>query len=319
VRNKYITGTVVLLALLGASPQPGLAVSKEIVQMMTELDNLQQQVMNLQNTVASQTAILKTLVQQASENINSMKATVGKMQEAQQRSLATSSNQIDSLSSQVQQLSSSLDEAKGEISKLSGQLAQTQKMVQTINTPSTNGSNSSSAPNSGPTPNTAPQGGNPGAQPGAQSSPASTGAVAPGPGDASAQSPPPPDPDVLYRSAYTDYTQGMYPLAIEGFQQYLQDYGNTDLASNAQFYIGDSYYLQKDFKDAIKQYDKCIQAYPDGNKAAAAYLKKGYALLALGQKSNGQHELATLIRRYPDTHEADLARQRLQGLTVSQR
>ncbi|HTV54684.1 MAG TPA: tol-pal system protein YbgF [Terriglobia bacterium] len=313
MRNKYLAGFALLLAIFATSSQPGFAVSKEIVQMMTELDNLQQQVMNLQNTVASQTAILKTLVQQASENINSMKATIAKMQEAQQRSLATSSNQIDSLSSQVQQLSSSLDEAKGQISKLSGQVAQTQKMMQTINTAPNNGSNGGAAPNS------APPGSNPGAQPGSQGAPSANGVGAPGSGDASAQSPPPPDPDVLYKSAYTDYTQGLYPLAIQGFQQYLQDYGDTDLASNAQFYIGDSYYLQKDYKDAVKEYDKCIQAYPDGNKAAAAYLKEGYALLALGQKSNGLHALNALIRKYPDTHEADLARQRVHGLAISQR
>lgn len=272
--------------------------------MMTQLDNLQQQVMNLQNTVATQTAVLKTLVQQASQNIDSMKGTIAKMQEAQQRNLAASSNQIDSLSTQVQQLSSSLDEAKGEISKLSGQMAQTQKMMQTINV----------------APQTSSPAGQPGSQ-GATSPPGSQAAASPPGGrpsaqatDAPAQPLPPPDPQVLYSSAYTDYTQGQYPLAIEGFQQYLQDYGATDLASNAQFYIGDAYYLQKDYKNAIKQYDKCIQAYPDGNKAAAAYLKKGYALLALGQKLNGERDLDALVRKYPETHEADLARQRLHGL-----
>jgi tol-pal system protein YbgF len=305
--RKYVWLGPLLLAVLVSSVQPGFGVSKEIVQMMTQLDSLQQQVMNLQNTVATQTAVIKTLVQQASENINSMKATIARMQDLQQKNLATSSNQIDSLSSQVQQLSASLDEAKGQISKLSGQLAQTQKILQTINVP--------------------PQATNPPAQPATQgdaASPgnsASPGTTAPAAADASAQDSkpaPPPDPDVLYRSAYTDYTQGQYPLAIQGFQEYLQDYGDTDLASNAQFYIGDSYYLQKNFKDAVKEYDKCIEAYPDGNKAAAAYLKKGYALLAMGQKQNGERELTELIHKYPDSHEADLAQQRLHGLRTSE-
>lgn len=298
--KKYVFLIPLLALFLVLNAQPGFGVSKETVQMMTQLDNLQQQVMNLQNTVATQTAILKTLVQQASENINSMKSTIGKMQEAEQRNLASSSNQIDSLSTQVQQLSSSLDEAKGDISKLSGQVAQTQKMMETIN----------ATPQQGP---------NGDAQPGAQGLAASPSASPAGAADSPAQPPPAPDPDVLYKSAYTDYNQGQYPLAIQGFQQYLQDYGDTDLASNAQFYIGDSYYLQKDYKDAVKEYDKCIQAYPDGNKAAGAYLKKGFALLALGQRVTGERDLSTLVRKYPSTHEADLARQRLRSLSRASR
>lgn len=298
--KKFAFCIPIMFALLASSAQTGFGVSKEIVQMMTQLDNIQQQVMNLQNTVASQTAVLKTLVQQASANISSMKGTIAKMQEAQQRNLASSSNQIDSLSTQVQQLSASLDEAKGQMSKLSSQVAQTQKMMQTINTPQQTG--------------TPPQSAGGTAQPGTQGSNGQAGTSAPASSDTPAQNPPPPDPQVLYKSAYTDYTQGLYPLAIQGFQQYLQNYGDTDLASNAQFYIGDSYYLQKDYKTAIDEYNKCIKSYPDGNKVAAAFLKKGYALLALGQKLSGQRELDALIKKYPTTHEAELARERLHGL-----
>jgi tol-pal system protein YbgF len=300
--KKYALLVLLLAGLVAFNVEPGFAVSKEIIQMMTQLDNIQQQVMNLQNTVASQTAVLKTLVQQADQNITAIKGTITKMQEAQQRSLASSSNQIDSLSSQVQQLSASLDEAKGQLSKLSSQMAQTQKIMQTINT--------------SPPAGTAPPGTPAGTQPGSPQA-----ATPPGsnPGGADAPATPPPDPQVLYNSAYTDYTQGLYPLAIQGFQQYLQGYGDTDLASNAQFYIGDSYYLQKDYKSAIKEYDKCISQYPSGNKAAAAYLKKGYALLALDQRTAGERDLTTLIHKFPNTHEANLARQRLRSLRLAHR
>ncbi len=272
--------------------------------MMTQLDNLQQEVESLQRTVDTQTAVLKTLVEQTSQNVNAMKATIARMEQAQQQSLANTNNQMDSMTSQIQQLSSSLDEAKGQIAKLSSQIAQTQKILQTINTPN---------PNAPPSPNAAP-----GTQ-GAQG--ASASAAGPTPtGDAPAQQPPPvPDPQTLYNSAYQDYMQGQYALAIQGFQQYLQNYGDTDLASNAQFYIGDSYYAQKDYRNAIKEYDKCIEQFPGGNKVAASYLKKGYALLALGETSAGERELRALIRRYPSTHEADLARQRLRRLLSKSR
>jgi tol-pal system protein YbgF len=298
--KKHVFGVVLLALAFALSAQPGFGVSKEIIQMMTQLDNLQQEVESLQRTVDTQTAVLKTLVEQTSQSVNAMKATIAKMEQAQQQSLANTNNQMDSMTSQIQQLSSSLDEAKGQIAKLSSQVAQTQKILQTINTPN---------PNVPPSPNANAAPGAQGAQGGAAS------AAGPGPaGDAPAQPPPVPDPQTLYNSAYQDYTQGQYSLAIQGFQQYLQNYGDTDLASNAQFYIGDSYYAQKDYKNAIKEYDKCIEQFPGGNKVAASYLKKGYALLALGETSAGERELRALIRRYPSSHEADLARQRLRRL-----
>ena len=58
---------------------------------------------------------------------------------------------------------------------------------------------------------------------------------------------------------------------------------NTDLAGNAQFYLADIEYRQGNFEAAVKDYDKVLEQYPGGSKAAAAQLKKGYALLELGK------------------------------------
>lgn len=282
--KKQTIRVALLVVLISMSAQSGFSASKEVIQMMTQLDNLQQEVQNLQRTVDTQTAVLKTLVQQTNDSVNGMKGVITRLQDAERQNLASTANKFDAMTGQVQELSASLDEAKGEIAKLSDQLAQTQKILQTINAPPAN---------------SAPQG-----QPGA---PGSVPAAA-------ASAPPVPDPNALYNSAYADYTQGQYPLAIQGFQQYLQNYGDTDLASNAQFYVGDSYYLQQKYKQAIQEYDKCIERYPKGNKVAAAYLKKGYALLSLREAAAGQRELLALVRRYPHSHEADLARERLSRL-----
>ncbi|HEX5484055.1 MAG TPA: tol-pal system protein YbgF [Terriglobia bacterium] len=291
--KKYALWVSCIAVLLTLSAGQAFSVNKETIQMMTQLDSLQQQVQTLQRTVDTQTAVLKTLMQQTSQSVEAMKDVITKMQQAQQHSLATTSNQMDSMTSQIQQLSASLDETKGQLSRLSDQLAQTQKIIQTLNAPQ-------------------PQQPAPGAgQPGQPGQPGQSGqADGSGNGPAAALRTVP-DPQALYNSAYQDYTQGQYQLAVQGFQQYLQNYGNTALASNAQFYIGDAYYAQKDYKSAITQYDKCITQYPGGNKVAAATLKKGYALLALGQKTSGERELRSLIRRYPSSHEADLARERL--------
>ncbi len=285
-------------AILAA--RPGFAVSKEIISMMQQLDTLQQQMQNLQKTVDSQTAVLKLLVQQTNDNVTSMKATVSDLKEVNQRSLAITSARFDSMTSQIQQLSASLDETKAQLSKLSGELAQAQRTLETLNAPSTQAGSGQGGGG---------QASGPAVQDGQDASNAQQAPAVPAPAV--------PDPETLYKSAYSDYTNGNYDLAIQGFQQYLQNYGQTDLASNAQFYIGDSYYLQKKYSEAIKAYDQCMIQYPGGNKMQAAQLKKGYALLAEGQTSAGVRELRSLVRRYPDSKEAELARQRLRRIDMT--
>jgi tol-pal system protein YbgF len=113
------------------------------------------------------------------------------------------------------------------------------------------------------------------------------------------------------------YNGGQYDLAIQAFQDYLKYYKDTDRASNAQFYIGDCYFYKGDYTHAIDAYDQCIEKYPTGNKAAAAQLKKGFSLLAMEQKTAGIKELRSLVQRFPDSPEADLARQRLKKLGIT--
>ena len=67
----------------------------------------------------------------------------------------------------------------------------------------------------------------------------------------------------------------------------------------------------------MKDYDKVLEQYPGGSKAAAAQLKKGYALLELGQRDAGVRELNSLIARYPRSIEASQARDRLRRLGVT--
>jgi tol-pal system protein YbgF len=282
--KKHVTTTLLAVALCAGAVQPTYAVSKETLQMMQQLDQLQQAVQNLQKTVDTQTAVLKTLVEQTSDNVNSMKANLAELRKAMEGNLATSNARMDSMTSEVQALSASLDEAKARLAKLSDQIAQTQNMIQTLNTPP----------------------------------PASTTQATPGsptqPGDAK---PKVPDPDSLYKSGLSYYNGGQYQLAMQSFQDYLHYYGDTDLASNAQFYIGDCYYNLGNYTQAITEYDKCMERYPGGNKQAAAQLKKGYALQQLGQAHAAARELRSLIQRFPNSDEAELARQRLKKLGVA--
>ena len=275
MRNySFLVLFVIVPCACGA--QSALAASKETIQMMQQLDTLTQMVQSLQKTVDTEEAVLKTLIEQASDNVNTMKVTIADLQKTNQQTLGSFSNRFDSMTTQIQELSASLDETKARLAKLSDQLAQTQKVMETLN-------------------------------------PSATSGTAPAPGEAAA-APPPPDPDSLYKSALGYYHGGQYDLAVQAFQQYLQNYADGEYASNAQFYIGECYYSQKNYAQAIEEYNTCIERYPKGNKLAAAQLKKGYALLALDKTQAGARELRSLVRRFPKSPEANLARQRLKQI-----
>jgi tol-pal system protein YbgF len=177
----------------------------------------------------------------------------------------------------VQSLHDSVDELKARLAKVSKQLDDMAAAQQNLQS--------------------APQGTQPG-QTGAPQQPQS-------------QAPP---PDVLYNNALADYNGGKYQLATQEFGDYIKYYGNTDLAGNAQYYLADIEYRQGNYQQAVTDYDKVLEEYPSGNKAAAAQLKKGYALLSLNQRDAGIKELRALIARYPKSLEAQQARDRLRTM-----
>jgi tol-pal system protein YbgF len=120
-----------------------------------------------------------------------------------------------------------------------------------------------------------------------------------------------PAPDVLYNNALRDYNGAKNDLAIQEFNDYIKFYPNTDLAGNAYFYLAEIQFKAGDYQKAVANYDLVLQNFPSGNKAAAAQLKKGYALLELGKEGEGTQELKRVIQRYPRTNEAVQARERL--------
>ena len=281
--KKLANLALLTVVISGLGVVPGWAQKKDTLLIMQRLDTMQQLMINQQKTLDTQTAVLKTLIEQANDNVSSMKVAVEDLKKINQQTLASNNARFDSLTSEIQSLSSSLEESQARIAKLSEQLTQTQNIIQTLNQP--------------PAVPGLPAAGN-GGQPGAAA-------------------PSVPDADTLYKSGLSAFNGGQYQLAVQSFQEYLQYYGETDLASNAQFYIGECYYSQGDYAKAIDEYNKCIEQYPKGNKAPAAQLKKGYSLLAQEKESSGIRELRSLIQRYPKSREADLARQRLKKLGVS--
>ncbi len=102
--------------------------------------------------------------------------------------------------------------------------------------------------------------------------------------------------------------------ARQGFTGFLEDYPNSNLAPNARFWLGESYFGKKEFQRAIDAYDKVEIDYPGSEKVPAAILKKGYAYLALKDKKRASSAFKQVVTLYPKTVEAGKASDKLTQL-----
>lgn len=121
-------------------------------------------------------------------------------------------------------------------------------------------------------------------------------------------------PTRLYQEAYSDYTAGLFDLAIDGFETYLREFPTYDQAGRAQLLIGDSYMQLKKHPEAMAAYRAVIDNYPSGDSVPEAYLGLGLAQRALGRIDEARTSWETVVQRYKDSSAAIIARQRLDGL-----
>lgn len=251
---------------------PAQAGTKEqLIQLQTQVQALQDQMARMQQTFDERMGVMRNLVEQTTDSVNKMGTSVNGLQNNLQQQNTAAGTKVDQVSTQVQSLQDAVDELKGRLAKVSKQLDDVQAAQQNLNAAPATGS-------------------------------------APGATNQPQQAPP---PEILYNNGLRDYNAAHFDLAQQEFTDYLKFYSNTDLAGNAQFYIADMQYRQGNYQQAVKEYDKVLDQYPGGNKSAAAELKKGYALLELGQRDAGVRELRALIGRYPRTNEALQAKDRL--------
>jgi tol-pal system protein YbgF len=303
LRNIAIFSAVMLAAAIAGSlvgPRPAQAVAREIVELQRDVTSLLQGQRDLSTQMTQDHTIMKTLVEQTNDNVGKLNGTISSMQKSVQDVQANSGARLDTMSTQVQGLSDNLEEIKSRLGKLNQQLVDLQNTVQSLDAKI-----SGTAPPQSTTPtssnyNTAPPAG--GVVP--------TGGSAAPPGGA-------PSADTLYSNGLRDITSGKYDLARQEFQDYLKYYSDTDLASNAQFYLGEIAYSQHNYDQAVQEYDRVLTNYPKSFKLAPAHLKKGMAQLELGQKTAGVKELREVVKRYPGTEEERRARAKLKELGVA--
>lgn len=115
----------------------------------------------------------------------------------------------------------------------------------------------------------------------------------------------------LYESAKQMLDNNDLKGAREGFRNLIKQFPKSKNADNAQFWIGESFYREKWYQKAILEYQKVIENYPRGNKVAGAYLKQGLAFAELGEKDNSRLILNELLKKFPNSGEAVIARKKL--------
>ncbi len=302
MRNILLfSGAMFASAVAGSlvGPRPALAVAREIIELQRDVTSILQGQKDMQTQMTQDHTVQKTLIEQSSDSVNKLNTTMSGLQKSVQDVQANSGTRLDTMSTQVQGLSDNLEEIKSRIGKLNQQLVDLQNSVQNIDARLAGGT---------PTGAPAPTGGSASAPNGASASPRS---------DASAPAGASPSADTLYSNGLRDITSGKYDLARSEFADYLRYYGETDLASNAQFYLGEIAYSQKQFEQAVTEYNKVLSNYPKSFKLAPARLKKGMALIELGQKNPGVRELREVVKRYPGTEEERRARAKLKELGVA--
>jgi tol-pal system protein YbgF len=268
-----------LLALGFTAPARAADTKSQLIQLQTQLQIMQDNMTQMKQSFDERMGVMKDMITQQTDSVNKMGSAIQSLQKTLGAQTNDAAAKVDQISGQVQALHDAVDELKARLAKVSKQLDDMQTGQQNIPSPQTG------MPASG--------------------------------GSASSSRASAPAPDALYNAALGDFNAGKNDLAADEFRQFLQAYGNTDLAGNAQFYVGEIQYRQGNLQGAVVSYNKVLDQYPGGNKAAAAQLKKGFALLDLGQRNQGAQELRSLIARFPKSPEAVQARDRLNKLGVA--
>ncbi len=276
----------IVVALLAFSHSASLeAANKEHLQMMAELRMLQQQTQQLQAQISALTDALKTVTARLDDQSG-----VARKSFADQKLL------VDSVATEVRVVREKVDESNVRLTSMSQEieavrLGQAALLARPV------------APAATPAPGEAPPAGTDAA------APVQPPVVPPAPPGAVVGS-----PQRLFESARADYYAGQWSLAIQGFDSYIKTFPKSDLADDAQYYIGETHYSAGKFKEAVEAYDALIAGYASSNTLPDAYYKRGLALNSLTQVAQAKASFEYCVKNYPDSDAGRLAKQALDRL-----
>ena len=117
-----------------------------------------------------------------------------------------------------------------------------------------------------------------------------------------------------YQLAFSLIKKGQYDLSIQAFDSFLERYPESELASNASYWMGEAFYIKKDHQAALDAFNLVIKRYPEALKVADAMLRAGDCLDNLKQLKKAKELYTQLIALYPDVPAAKKATKRLEKL-----
>lgn len=129
------------------------------------------------------------------------------------------------------------------------------------------------------------------------------------------------DPAVVqaeYQQAFNQLKQAHYEQAIQALQSFLQKYPTGEYSDNAQYWLGEAYYVLRQFEPALAEYKKVIANFPQSPKYTHALLKIGYCYHELGHIDEAKKVLQSLVSQYPGETASRLAEERLKSIALTE-
>ena len=282
--------TTTFIVLVGALAMtvPAQAQNREHLQMAADLRILQQQNQELANTLAQMIQLLNDTAKALNTRIDQTNDAIRKGFADQSLTLNTTAGDVRKTLAQTQDAATRLGELKEEVEALRSSIP---AMLSRL-TPAPD-------PSFAADPNAVSAAGGPATPPALTQVPPSTLGLS---------------PERMFNTAMADYGGGNYAAAIQGFQEFLKAFPTSPRADDAQYYIGDSEYLQNRLEQALAAYNLVIQNYPKGDQIAWAYYKRGQVQSRLGQTANARISFETVVKQFPDTEPALMSLSRLQSL-----
>lgn len=284
-----------LAALLLTCSSFSFAVNKDIVALQRDLEA---RINSLQNDIDSKLSVLTGIVTAMQSDTRRTADQVATLQDTVSTNVAKSltpvnglNNRVESVSDDVRALKDSIAELSARLERMDAKITDLKNQLQIMQNPPAappaNGQGGPSGPGIGATPG----------QP-----------VTPPPGMSASSS---------YTEAMRDFQTGKLDLAYSEFQQYLTYFPNTELAANAQYYLGEIDYNRQNYTGAIQAFDAVLERYPENPKTPDAHYMKAMALMKSNQRNRAVQEFRVLVQNYPHTDDARKALQHLRSLGVS--
>jgi tol-pal system protein YbgF len=273
------------------------AASKEMVALQQTVNDIQQRVDAMERDLDTKLGELTATMQQVQDSANKSNA---QLQDSlnngigrQLQPVATLGTRVDSVGDDVRSLKDTINDLNARLERMDAKITDLKNQMQIMQSPP-------AVPGAGVPGSTVP----------------GAGTGAPGQGQTSGP-PPGMSLDKTYTDARRDLQTGNADLASQEFHQILTYYPDSELAANAQYYVGEIAYNKGDYSGAVQSFDAVLERYPNNPKTADAHWMKGMSLVKAGQRNRAVQEFRALIEQFPRTDDARKAQAQLHQLGVT--